>query len=91
MNAYDRGFAACERERAMLAFVDHSVELRQIAQRANRANVTFYIVDPRSLAPFDDTTGPMRPPSPGEDRALMSARQGAMRELAVNTGRRGGA
>ncbi len=69
----------------MLAFVDHSVELRQIAQRANRANVTFYIVDPRGLAPFDDTIGPMRPASPGEDRSRMSARQGAIRELAFNT------
>ena len=64
MNAYDRGFASCERERSMLAFVDHSLELRQLAQRANRANVTFYVVDPRGLAPFDDSIGPMRPATP---------------------------
>jgi VWFA-related protein len=85
INAYDRGFAACERERSMLAFVDHSIELRQLAQRANRANVTFYIVDPRGLAPYDDPIGPIRPATPTEDRERMSARHGGVRELAFNT------
>jgi VWFA-related protein len=83
--AYDRGFASCERERSMLAFVDHSVELRQLAQRANRANVTFYAVDPRGLAAFDDSIGPMRPALPEQDRARLAARQGGLRELAGNT------
>ncbi len=83
--AYDRGFASCERERSMLAFVDHSVELRQLAQRANRANVTFYAVDPRGLAAFDDSIGPMRPALPEPDRMRMAARQGGLRELAGNT------
>lgn len=47
VTAYDRGFESCERERSMLAFVDHALEVRQLSQRANRANVTFYVVDPR--------------------------------------------
>ena len=85
INAYDRGFAACERERSMLAFVDHSLELRQLAQRANRANVTFYVIDPRGLAAFDDSIGPLRPAAPSEDRARLSARHGGVRELAFNT------
>ena len=83
--AYDRGFASCERERSMLAFLDHSIELRQLAQRANRANVTFYAVDPRGLAVFDDSIGPIRPALPEQDRARLAARQGGLRELAGNT------
>ena len=83
--AYDRGFASCERERSMLAFLDHTVEVRQIAQRANRANVTFYAVDPRGLAAFDDSIGPMRPALPEQDRSRLAARHGGLRELAGNT------
>jgi len=83
--AYDRGWDSCERERSMLAFLDHTVELRQLAQRANRANVTFYVIDPRGLAAFDDSIGPMRPATPGQDRERMASRQGALRELAANT------
>ena len=83
--AYDRGFASCERERSLLAFVDHTLELRLLAQRANRANVTFYAVDPRGLAAFDDSIGPMRPATPAQDRERMASRQGGLRELAGNT------
>ena len=84
-DAYDRGFASCERERSMLAFVDHAIELRQLAQRANRANVTFYAIDPRGLAAFDDSIGPLRPATPSEDVARLASRQGGLRELAGNT------
>jgi VWFA-related protein len=83
--AYDRGFESCERERSMLAFEDHSVDLRLLTQRANRANVTFFAIDPRGLAAFDDAIGPMRPATPAQDRERMSARQGGLRELAGNT------
>lgn len=83
--SYDRGFESCERERVMLAFVDHSLEIRQTAQRANRANVTFFAIDPRGLAAFDDPIGPMRPAIPPKDRERMSSRQGGLRELALNT------
>jgi VWFA-related protein len=70
---------------SLLAFVDHTMEMRQLAQRANRANVTFYAVDPRGLAAFDDSIGPMRPATPAQDRERMASRQGGLRELAVNT------
>ena len=82
---YDRGFESCERERSLLAFVDHELEVRALAQRANRANVTFYAVDPRGLAAFDDSIGPMRPATPAQDRERLAARQGGLRELAGNT------
>ncbi|MDO8680401.1 MAG: VWA domain-containing protein [Acidobacteriota bacterium] len=80
-----RGMESCDRERVLLSFVDHEYELRQIAQRANRANVSFYIIDPRGLAAFDDQIGPMRPATPEQDRARMSARQNGVRELAEQT------
>ena len=84
-NAYDRGFESCERERLKLAFVDHELEVRQLSHRANRANVTFYAIDPRGLAPFDDSIGPLRPATPTQDGRRMAARQGGLRELAANT------
>jgi VWFA-related protein len=81
----DRSFQSCERDRVMLAFIDHGVELRRLAQRANRANITFYGIDPRGLAVFDDSIGPLRPASPEQDRERMSLRQSGLRELAQNT------
>lgn len=84
-NGYDRTFESCERERSMLAFVDHGLEVRRLSHRANRANVTFYAVDPRGLAAFDDSIGPLRPATPSEDRQRLAERQGGLRELAANT------
>ena len=40
---------SCERERMMLALADLDMEFRQLTQRANRANVSFYPLDPRGL------------------------------------------
>jgi VWFA-related protein len=84
-NGYDRTFESCERERVRLAFVDHELEVRQLSHRANRANVTFYAVDPRGLAAFDDSIGPLRPATPTQDVRRLAARQGGLRELAANT------
>lgn len=84
-NGYDRTFESCERERLRLAFVDHELEVRQLSHRANRANVTFYAVDPRGLAAFDDAIGPLRPATPTQDVRRLGARQGGLRELAANT------
>jgi len=39
----------CERDRLMLARIDDEKEFRQMLQDANRANVTFYPVDPQGL------------------------------------------
>ncbi|MGE3273792.1 MAG: VWA domain-containing protein [Vicinamibacterales bacterium] len=75
----------CERERSLLAFADNEITFRQLLQRANRANVSFYPVDPRGLTPFDDDVGPRRPLSPSEDRARLGARQGSLRTLAEQT------
>lgn len=50
-----QSFEACERERVMLAFIDHQVQFRELLQRANRANVSFYPVDARGLLVFDQS------------------------------------
>lgn len=81
----DQGYDSCERERAMLAFGDHRLEFRQLLQRANRANVSFYPVDPRGTVAFDEPIGPDRPPPPKVDADRLAARQDALKELAENT------
>ena len=48
----------------MLSYIDHELEVRQLAQRANRANVSFYPLDPRGLAAFDDSLGASAKRSP---------------------------
>ena len=37
----------------MLAYSDHEFEFRELLQRANRANVSFYPIDARGLVVFD--------------------------------------
>ncbi len=46
-------YEACERLRTMLAYSDHETDFRQLLQRANRANVSFYPIDARGLIVFD--------------------------------------
>ena len=43
----------CEADRLQLAYLDHSRDFLDILNDANRANVSFYPVDPRGLAVFD--------------------------------------
>jgi VWFA-related protein len=78
-------FDSCERERVILGGLDHSRTLEELAQRANRENVSFYIVDPRGATPFDDTVGHLRPAVPPADRVRLASRQGGLRELAEQT------
>jgi VWFA-related protein len=81
----DQAYDSCERERAMLAFADHQIEFRRLLQRANRANVSFYPIDPRGTVAFDDPIGPARPATPKQDADRLAARQSALKELAENT------
>jgi VWFA-related protein len=76
---------ACDRERVMLAYMDHELDVRRLAQRANRANVSFYPVDPRGLAVFDDPIGPLPPSNLTDDRTRLTLRQDGLRELAQQT------
>lgn len=77
--------ASCERERSLLALSDLTMEFDQLMQRANRANVSFYPVDPRGLVVFDDPIGPVRPAPVTLDRERLTARQSALRRVADET------
>lgn len=76
---------SCERERSLIALSDLELEFQQLMQRANRANVSFYPIDPRGLVAFDDPIGPARPAPPALDRDRLMARQNALRRVADET------
>jgi VWFA-related protein len=78
----------CDRQRLMLAYIDHGIELREILQRANRANVSFYPVDARGLVVFDRPiggTGIEQPLPPSLDAALLRQRYDGLRMMADQT------
>ncbi len=76
-------FQACERQRVMLAFIDHQVEFRQLLQRANRANVSFYPIDARGLIVFDQPT--RFDLSPSVDAAFLRKRHEDLHMMALQT------
>lgn len=75
----------CNTDRMRLAQIDNDHFLRLIIDRANRANTSFYPVDPRGLAVFDNPIGPDRPPPLQVDHAMLRTRLEAMHTLAVGT------
>jgi VWFA-related protein len=79
------GYDACERERVMLSYIDHELEVRQMAQRANRANVSFYPLDPRGLVAFDANPVATRRFDPNQDRTRLASRQDGLKLLAEQT------
>ena len=82
----DTDLGACDRERSLLALEDMGMVFRQLMQRANRANVSFYPIDPRGLVVFDEPIGASRrPTSVVVDAARLTARQAALRDLAAET------
>lgn len=58
---------ACDRERTKFAYIDHEITFRQLLQKANRANVSFYPVDARGLIAFDNPVAFDMPPSVDQD------------------------
>ena len=77
------GSEACERLRTMLAYIDHEVDFRQLLQRANRANVSFYPIDARGLIVFDTPIEWGVPPS--MDAAWLRDRHSDLRMMAEQT------
>jgi VWFA-related protein len=75
----------CEKDRAELAMVDHARMFRDLFGEANRANVSFYPIDPRGLPVFDTPIGPDRPLSPAADYAQLRQRTESLQTLAENT------
>ena len=74
---------ACDRQRTMLAYIDHEVEFRELLQRANRANVSFYPIDARGLIVFDTPIDWGVPPT--TDAAWLRDRQDDLRMMALQT------
>jgi len=75
----------CDRERLQLSLIDNEQHLRDLMDTANRANASFYTVDPRGLPVFDAPIGPAPPPPPSVDQANLSHRIETLRVLAANT------
>ena len=74
---------ACDRMRTMLAYIDHEVDFRELLQRANRANVSFYPIDARGLIVFDTPIEWGVPPS--VDAAWLRKRHDDLRMMADQT------
>ena len=75
----------CEAERLGLASMDSPDQFRRILAEANRANASFYPVDPQGLAAFDSPIGPAPPPPPSVDAARLRERNFNLRTLANDT------
>jgi VWFA-related protein len=82
----------CERDRMMLAMIDDEQYFRtDLLQEANRANASFYPIDPRGLVVFDEPiakpgTGGFQPMTPlTVDASRLRARLDSLRTLAENT------
>jgi VWFA-related protein len=75
----------CEKDRMDLAMADNGKYFRDIFEEANRANVSFYTIDPRGLVVFDSSIGPDTPPPPSQDLVNLRTRHEALRTLSLNT------
>ncbi len=53
LSRLDPEMSRCETDRAVLASEDHGIDFRRMLDDANRANVSFYPMDPRGLVVFD--------------------------------------
>jgi len=73
----------CERDRIALSNIDDETKFRYILDQANRANASFYPIDPRGLVVFDT---PMAQKVPLQvDAAMLKGRHEALRTLADAT------
>ena len=80
--------AACLTERDVLANVNHEFAMSRMMALANRGNTSFYPIDPRGLAVFDDPDKVLSGGSAAAveyDRRNLSKRLSALRELADGT------
>jgi hypothetical protein len=75
----------CETDRVELAQTDNWQAFYDLLDRANRSNVSFYPIDSRGLAAFDEPIGPRQPPHPEVDRAYLRTRLENIRALAEST------
>ena len=92
--APDTSWESCEQARQRLSMLDNHQQFLDFFDEANRANVSFYTLDPRGLAAFDSgieetKAGADNVTQPrftlAEDRAMLGARLDSLRMLADNT------
>ena len=76
---------ACDTERMALAEMDNQRYFLDLLGFANRANTSFYPIDPRGLAVFDDPIGPNPPLPPAASQAMLRHKIEVLRTLAENT------
>jgi VWFA-related protein len=77
--------ANCDRDRMVLAQIDDERDFRQMLDDANRANASFYPIDPRGLAVFDTPMGPQPPLGPVADAQALRGRLDSLQTLANAT------
>ena len=75
----------CDQHRLQLAQEDHERDFRDLLDEANRANSSFYTIDPRGLPVFDTPIDAARDLSPAADMAMLRNRHEALRTLAGAT------
>jgi hypothetical protein len=75
----------CERELMELSMMDDEKYFRDLFGEANRANVSFYPIDPRGLPVFDTPIGPDPPLPIVADHAQLTNRIETLKTLALNT------
>jgi VWFA-related protein len=76
----------CDRDRLALSLIDDDRYLRDnVIGEANRANATFYTLDPRGLPVFDTPLGPEPPLDIITDAAVLNRRLDTLRTLAEST------
>lgn len=74
---------ACNRQVTRLSYSDNEFTFRELLQRANRANVSFYPIDARGLVVFDT---PINWDVPGSvDAAMLRDRYDDLRMMALQT------
>ena len=76
--------AECARAASELLSLDNSRDFRELYAEAQRANVSFYPVDPRGLAVYDAPISEMRG-SILDDFQSLRTRRDSLQEIAINT------
>jgi VWFA-related protein len=74
----------CERDRMALAMLDDEQYFRDLLPEANRANASFYPIDPRGLVVFDEPISKKNVPLT-VDAGRLRTRLDSLRTLAENT------
>jgi VWFA-related protein len=83
LSRLDAERSRCETDRAIFAQEDHGLDFRQMLNDANRANVSFYPMDPRGLVVFDTPINEGL--SVVADAASLRTRLDSLRTMAENT------